>query len=50
MDFDPTPYNIGLGLKNWLSLVGIIAGLGILLGLVGSFASAGGGGGGLFSN
>ena len=50
MDFDPTPFFFRESFTGWLQLFGVIAAVGILLGLIGSFASGGSRGGDLFSN
>lgn len=37
MDFNPIPYNLSGGFESWLQLVGVLAGVAIVLGLIGSF-------------
>ncbi|MEQ9406237.1 MAG: hypothetical protein RIK87_00870 [Fuerstiella sp.] len=50
MDFDPTPYNVTSGFVSWLQLIGVLGAVGVLLGLIGSFASGGDRGADLFTN
>lgn len=48
MDFDVIPYNVWAGMTGWAIVVGIIAALGLLLGLLLSFSGNGANGGKAF--
>ena len=49
MDFDPQPYNLVYGMLHWLQLVGVLTAVGLVLGLLLSFSTAGAGGAALFA-
>ena len=41
MDFDPTPFNVLLGIRSWAMLAGILTVVALGLGLLGSFLTGG---------
>ena len=48
MGFNPSPFNFNIAFQSWLQVFGIVAGIGLILGLLLSFASAGERGASLF--